>query len=122
MSAAILTINTYHLPYPYLPTLLPIHLCIYLSIYHRETKCSNYTWSSRNYLTDQIIISRDYPCTAMLPSIYIAPDCDPLLSYQPATGSPVYIGVFGYSVAKFSLLVSPVGQQVQLLAGMNAAS
>lgn len=88
---------------------------------HRETKCSNYTWSSRNYMTDQIIISRDYPCTAMLPSIYITPDCDPLVSYQPATGSPVYIGVFGYSVAKFSLLVSPVGQQVQLLAGMKVA-
>ena len=37
-------------------------------------------------------------------------------------GSPVYIGIYGYSAAQFTLLVAPVGQQVQLLAGQPQLS
>lgn len=38
--------------------------------------CTNYTWSSRMFYTDQIVISRDVPCTPVLPTTYIVPSCD----------------------------------------------
>eukprot|EP00598_Pedospumella_elongata_P002386 CAMPEP_0184975878 /NCGR_PEP_ID=MMETSP1098-20130426/6959_1 /TAXON_ID=89044 /ORGANISM="Spumella elongata, Strain CCAP 955/1" /LENGTH=2755 /DNA_ID=CAMNT_0027498653 /DNA_START=79 /DNA_END=8346 /DNA_ORIENTATION=+ len=90
--------------------------------YSSFAPCSNYTWASRNYMTDQIIISRDSPCTAVMPGTMIGPDCDPAKAYNPASGSPVYIGIYGYSAAQFTLLVAPVGQQVQLLAGQPQLS
>ncbi|KAJ1387566.1 hypothetical protein B484DRAFT_409860, partial [Ochromonadaceae sp. CCMP2298] len=92
------------------------------SAYFTSTACSNYTWSSRSYMTDQMVISRDFPCTAVMASTYIDPNCDPLTSFTPATGQPVYIGVYGFSAAQFTLTVAPVGQQVQLLAGQPQLS
>lgn len=44
------------------------------------------------------------------------------INHVLSTGSPVYIGIYGYSAAQFTLLVSPVGQQVQLLAGQPQLS
>lgn len=69
-----------------------------------------------------MIISRDTPCNPILPSTYVEASCDPLHSYQPTSGSPIYIGIFAFSTAKFTLLVSPLGQQVQLLAGQPQLS
>ena len=55
-------------------------------VFSRFAPCSNYTWASRNYMTDQIIISRDSPCTAVMPGTMIGPDCDPAKAYNPASG------------------------------------
>ena len=84
--------------------------------------CSNFTWSSRSYMTDQLIISRDSPCSAVMPGTTVATDCDPERSFIPHSGAPVFIGVYGYSAAQFNLLVAPVGQQLQLLAGQPQQS
>eukprot|EP01041_Mallomonas_annulata_P003044 gene3044-5962_t len=75
--------------------------------------CYNYTWSSRLYSTDQIIISRDYPCKAVLPSTKINSQCDP----NKALGSEIYIGIFGFETSKFTLLATALGEQIQLLPG-----
>lgn len=73
-------------------------------------------------MTDQIILSHDYPCVPVIRTTHIAANCDPLHSYEPITGAPIYIGVFGFSATQFTLLVVPVGQQAQLLAGQPQLS
>jgi hypothetical protein len=85
--------------------------------------CTNFTWSSRNYQTDQVIISRDAPCTAVMPGTSVeSAACDPATSFQPGTGQPIYIGIYGYASTQFTILVAPVGQSVQLLAGQPQLS
>lgn len=76
--------------------------------------CSNFTWRSSSTSTDQIVISRDSPCTAVVPGTVIAAGCQ---TSSFGTGN-IYIGVFGYEFSKFTLMVSPVGGHIQLLAGV----
>jgi hypothetical protein len=73
-------------------------------------------------MTDQLILSRDSPCTAVMPGTTVMPDCDPARSFNPGSGLPIFIGVYGFSAAQFNLLVAPVGQQVQLLPGQPQLS
>lgn len=74
------------------------------------------------FYTDQIIISRDYPCEAVLPSTYVTSDCDPNVPLLADAQNPVYIGVYGYKASKYSILSAHVGQQIQLLTGMPQLS
>ena len=83
--------------------------------------CGNYTWSSRNYMTDQLILSRDSPCSAVMPGTSVAAECDPEHSYNPSSGEPIYIGVYGYAAAQFTLLVAPEGQSIALFPGAHNA-
>ena len=57
----------------------------------------NYTWSSSQYSSDEIIISKDFPCKAIIPSTLVSSTCNPATSYQPGRGKPVYIGRQGNS-------------------------
>jgi hypothetical protein len=57
----------------------------------------NYTWSSSQYSSDEIIISKDFPCKAIVPSTLVSSSCNPATSYQPGRGKPVYIGRQGNS-------------------------
>ncbi len=63
------------------------------------------------------MLSRDYPCSAVIPSTYVSPDCNEDDAFVPSNGQPVYIDVYGYQAAKFTILVAPVGSTIQLLAG-----
>jgi hypothetical protein len=79
--------------------------------------CTNYTWSSSMFQTDQIIISSDEPCSSVVASTHINPSCNPATSYQPGRGFPIKIGVYGFKESKFSVMIAATGQRVQLLAG-----
>lgn len=68
-------------------------------------------------MTDQLILSRDSPCSAVMPGTSVTLDCDPEHSYNPSSGEPVYIGVYGYAAAQFTLLVAPEGQSIELFPG-----
>lgn len=83
-----------------------------------DVTCSNYTWMSRKYSTDVIIISQDLPCEPINPSTVVSPDCD----LDPGTGLDPYrslhIGVYGYREAKFSITAVPSGMHVRLVSGV----
>ena len=80
--------------------------------------CTNYTWLSRQYSSDQIIISRDYPCEAVLSSTEVSSTCNSSTSYQPDKHKAVNIGVYGYyKNTVFTIMASPVGSHSQLTAG-----
>jgi len=93
-----------------------------IGAYSWQVVCGNYTWSSRQFSTDQIILSQDSPCSSVLASTLVDASCDPANSYDPSSHKPVYIGVYGYKAAKFSILVAAVGQQIHLLAGQPQLS
>ena len=85
--------------------------------------CNNYTWSSRLYSSDQIIISRDFPCEAVLSSTVVSKTCNSSTSYQPGKHKAVNIGVYGYYMnTAFTVLASPVGGHSQLTAGVGMMS
>ena len=85
--------------------------------------CNNYTWSSRLYSSDQIIISRDFPCEAVLSSTVVSKTCNSSRSYQPRKHKAVNIGVYGYYMnTAFTLLASHVGGHSQLTAGVGMMS
>lgn len=44
------------------------------------------------FSTDQIVLSRDLPCSPVVPSTYVDPSCNEDNAFLPATGKPVYIG------------------------------
>ena len=75
--------------------------------------CKNWTWSSTTYATDQVIISQDYPCSAIMPGTYVTGSC----SSKDFHAGEVHIGVYGYTDSKFHVMVSPRGQHIQLLPG-----
>jgi len=75
--------------------------------------CKNWTWSSTTYATDQVIISQDYPCLAVMPGTYVTGDC----SAKDFHAGEVHIGVYGYTDSKFHVMVTPRGQHIQLLPG-----
>lgn len=56
------------------------------------------------FSTDQIIISQDLPCRAILPTTSIAADCDASDGFSPITGKPLYIGVYGYKGTTLSYI------------------
>eukprot|EP01038_Epipyxis_sp_PR26KG_P008213 gene8213-11113_t len=87
---------------------------------NNQIKCSNFTWGSFLYSTDQIIISQDHPCDKQLSSTYINPLCNPDTAFKP--GQPIYIDIFGFKSAKFSIMASSVGEKIQLLAGQPQLS
>lgn len=74
------------------------------------------------YSTDQIIISRDFPCTRVLPATYIAPTCDPDTAFVAGRHNPVFVTVYGYMASKFSVMGAAVGQSTQLLPGQPQLS
>ena len=85
--------------------------------------CSNYTWASTSYSSDQIILSKDYPCQAVLPSTSVSKTCNVSTSYQPGKHKAINIGVFGYyKNTVFSILVTPVGEHYQLTEGVSVTS
>jgi hypothetical protein len=84
--------------------------------------CSNYTWSSRAYSTDQIFLSVDEPCTAMLSSTVVASSCNPDTSYVPSSSVPVNIVVQGFRDSQFTMQVSPSGGLRHLLSGQPQLS
>lgn len=87
-----------------------------------DVHCGNYTWTSRQFSSDQIVISASAPCEPVLSSTYVDPSCDPATAYNPQARQPVYINVYGYSAARFSVLAVPVGQTVSLLPGVPQPS
>jgi hypothetical protein len=78
-----------------------------------RVKCVNYTWYSTSYSTDQIIISKDLPCSPVMPGTSIRTDCDPSLYGT----SPLRIGVYGYSTSRFMITTSIRGEHLTLLPG-----
>lgn len=101
------------------------HIAIYFGLDAfplRQVACYNYTWSSRMFYTDQIIISRDSPCTPMISSTYVTGDCNPDKDYINGPSTPVYIGVYGYKASKFSILAASTGKHINLLAGQPQLS
>ncbi|RYG68528.1 hypothetical protein EON64_04970, partial [archaeon] len=89
---------------------------------HREVRCTNYTWTSRMYYSDQIVISSDAPCSAVLNNMLVDESCNPDTAFRPAAHQPVYINVYGYSASKFAILAAPTGLTSNLLAGQPQAS
>jgi hypothetical protein len=78
--------------------------------------CANYTWASLSYSTDQIVISRDLPCTAMSIRTRVSPSCNPESSYHVGF---VYIGVFGFTESKFTIMIAPQSQNLILIPGQS---
>ena len=81
---------------------------------HGNVLCGNFTWRSSSTSIDQIIISKDSPCSAVMGGMVIGPGCS---SASYGVGN-IFIGVYGYEFSKFTLLVSPVGGHMTLLAGV----
>lgn len=75
--------------------------------------CKNWTWASTTYATDQVVLSQDYPCDAIMPGTYVTGSCLP----RDFHAGEVHIGVYGYTDSKFHIMVSPRGQHIQLLPG-----
>jgi hypothetical protein len=84
--------------------------------------CYNYTWYSRMFSTDQIFLSSDEPCTALLPSTTVSSTCNPESAYPPSMFAPVNILVQGWRDSQFSILASPTGGLRHLLAGQPQLS
>lgn len=105
----------------YVTTSEPLPVCVQQANGY-SIICSNYTWSSRMYSTDQIALSKDFPCSAVIASTYISPTCDPLTAYEPGKGLPITIGVYGYKDSQFTILAVPTGRAVTLLAGQPQLS
>lgn len=80
--------------------------------------CSNFTWRSSSSSTDQIVISRDSPCASVVGGTIVGADCKP----SSFGAGYIYIGVFGYQFSKFTLLVSPLGGHIMLMAGVPQLS
>ena len=77
--------------------------------------CTNYTWRSASYNSDRILISPDEPCSADTTTMYVNRDtCNPATSYRPGF---MYITVAGYTMSKFIITVSVVGEHITLLPG-----
>lgn len=74
------------------------------------------------YSTDQIIISRDFPCSKILPTTVIAASCDPDTAFVSGAHSPVYVTVYGYMASKFTIMAASVGATNQLLPGQPQLS
>jgi hypothetical protein len=87
-----------------------------------EIACSNYTWSSRMFSTDQVIISRDAPCVSMISTTYVAASCDPNIDFITGPNTPVYVGVYGYKSSKFTIAAASTGKHLNLLAGQPQIS
>ena len=82
------------------------------------TTCSNYTWSSSQYASDLIVLSRDFPCSAVIPSTRVSSSCRPQDSYRPASHRPVNIGVYGYSSSSsFTIVAGSTSGLIPLPAG-----
>ena len=79
------------------------------------TTCYNYTWASRGYSTDQIVISVDEPCKSVLPFTEIKSNCKN--NEISLLNKPLYIGIYGYSAATFTITASLSGLLTQLIAG-----
>ena len=78
-----------------------------------SVKCSNYTWSSTAYSTDQVIISKDVPCAVLMPGTHVSPDCTETAFHMGA----LHIGVYGYSTSRFVIMATPRGGHITLLSG-----
>jgi hypothetical protein len=84
--------------------------------------CGDYTWGSRRYSTDQILLSKDLPCLSTEGSTMISAGCDSATAYRPDLGMPVNIAVVGYTDAEFTIMVAMSGMTVTLLAGQPQLS
>jgi hypothetical protein len=78
-----------------------------------SVKCSNYTWSSTSYSTDQIIISKDLPCNVIMPGTHVAPGCTEAVFHL----GKLNIGVYGFSTSRFMIMATPRGGHVTLFSG-----
>ena len=87
------------------------------------TTCSNYTWSSSQYSSDLIVLSRDFPCSAVIPSTRVSSACSPTNSYRPSSHRPVNIGVYGYSSSSsFTIVAGTTSGLIPLPAGVPLMS
>lgn len=74
------------------------------------------------FSTDQIILSRDYPCSSVLPTTLVQPTCDPLNAFTTGSRLPVFLNIYGYQASKFTILGAAVGQHSSLLPGQPQLS
>lgn len=49
------------------------------------------------YSTDQILLSRDMPCNAIVTSTNVDPSCNEDTAFVPSNGMPIYIGKCNYA-------------------------
>lgn len=85
--------------------------------------CRNATWISRQYATDQILLSKDEPCSAVIgTTILISNICDPRTAFLPGTGQSINIGVLGYSDSEFTITITPSGLLTKLSTGQTQLS
>lgn len=91
----------------------------YCTIESYLSKCYNYTYIARKYSTDQIFISKDFPCKAVLSGTTISSNCNP---NEQLDNKPVYIGIFAISDAKFTITVSVSGMLINLINGVPQLS
>jgi hypothetical protein len=76
--------------------------------------CGNYTWRSAMFSSDVVVISKDLPCSAVLETTYVSPTCE---ATRSKANGIFFIGVYGYQDSRFSLLVTPSGAHIALMAG-----
>ena len=68
------------------------------------------------YSTDQMIISHDFPCRSVVDTTQVdVEQCKKNPAFN--TNNPIIIGVFGFTAAKFTVMVVPTGQHITLLPG-----
>ena len=77
--------------------------------------CTNYTWRSASYNSDRILVTPDEPCSADTTTMYVNKGtCNPATSYRQGY---MYITVAGFTMSKFIITVSVVGEHITLLPG-----
>lgn len=84
-----------------------------------STRCFNYTLASTSYLADQILVSKDFPCSKMITSTAVSPTCN-AQAYR--AGKSIAIGVYGYTTSRFVVMATPRGYLVRLIPGMPQIS
>lgn len=76
-------------------------------------RCANYTWISQSLASDQLVILHDLPCEGV-GHTHVGDDCTPDM-IKP--GGILYIGVYGYGEATFSITVTTGGGHTNLIHG-----
>mmetsp|Transcript_3149 Transcript_3149/g.4876 ORF Transcript_3149/g.4876 Transcript_3149/m.4876 type:complete len:2519 (-) Transcript_3149:278-7834(-) len=97
----------------FLSTALPPPVC-YSSAAYWHVSCYNYTWSSTSYTTDQVVISKDYPCSAIMPGTHVVDSCNPATVLSSGI---LHVGVYGYSTSRFLIMATRRGGHITLLPG-----
>ena len=77
--------------------------------------CSNFTWMSADWESDEITIRHSAPCTSSGSSVIVSEDCDPATAFSKGK---LFVGAYGFQgSSSFSITAKYLGGHVSLIPG-----